>query len=328
MEMKTTYLGLELANPFMPGACPLPDDLDTAKRLEDAGAAALVMRSLFEEQVVREERAVHKALHEPSDGSAEALNYFPAASTFKLGPEEYLEQIRKLKATVSIPVIASMNGTSRGSWLQYATSAEQAGADALELNVYLMAVDPMVPGVAIEEETVAMVKDIKSAVKIPVAVKLSPYYAALPHFVRQLELAGADGVVLFNRFYQPDIDIENLENRRELTLSDSSELLLRLRWLAILSGHTKLSLAASGGVHTAVDALKAVMAGANTVQMVSALLKRGPQYLGTVIKDTRDWLVRHEYESLAQARGSMNLLKTPNPAAYGRANYVEILKSW
>jgi dihydroorotate dehydrogenase (fumarate) len=328
MEMKTTYLGLELANPFMPGACPLADDLGTAKRLEDAGAAALVMRSLFEEQVVREEQAVHKAMTEPSGGSAEALNYFPAASTFKLGPEEYLEQIRKLKASLGIPIIASLNGTSRGSWLQYATSMEQAGADALELNVYLMAVDPMVPGVAIEEETVAMVKDIKSAVKIPVAVKLSPYYAALPHFVRQLELAGADGVVLFNRFYQPDIDIENLENRRELTLSDSSELLLRLRWLAILSGHTKLSLAASGGVHTPADALKAIMAGTDTVQVVSALLKRGPQYLSTLIQDTQDWLERHEYESLAQARGSMNLLKTPNPAAYGRANYVEILKSW
>ncbi len=328
MEMKTTYLGLELANPFMPGACPLPDDLDTARRLEDAGAAALVMRSLFEEQVVREEHAVHKAMNEPSDGSAEALNYFPAAGTFKLGPEEYLEHIRKLKDSLGIPVIASLNGTSRGSWLQYAISTEQAGADALELNVYLMAVDPMVPAVAIEEETAAMVKDVKRAVKIPVAVKLSPYYAALPHFVRQLELAGADGVVLFNRFYQPDIDIENLENRRELVLSDSSELLLRLRWLAILSGHTRLSLAASGGVHTPADALKAIMAGAHTVQVVSALLKRGPQHLGTLIQDTRDWLVRHEYDSLAQARGSMSLRKTPNPAAYGRANYVEILKSW
>lgn len=328
MDMTTRYLGIDLKHPFMPGASPMLDDLDTVKRLEDAGASALVMRSLFEEQIIHEERAVHSAMTQPSDSFAEALSYFPDPDSFKFGPEGILEQIARVKAAVSIPVFASLNGVHRGSWLRYASQMEQAGADALELNVYLLPTDFAVSSKDLEDETVSMVKEVKKTVKIPVAVKLSPYYSSLPHFVRELEAAGADGVVLFNRFYQPDIDIQNLETRRELNLSDSSDLLLRLRHLAILSGRTKMSLAASGGIHTFVDALKAIMAGANGVQLVSALLKRGPQVLGSIIEEVTTWLERHEYESLSQACGSMSLLKTPNPAAYERANYVEILKSW
>ncbi len=329
MDMKTRYLGLELKHPFMPGACPLADELDTVKKLEDAGASALVVRSLFEEQIVAEEMATIDAMEGPADSFAEALSYFPKMDSFKLGPDDYLEHLRKIKSTVGIPVIASLNGTTPGSWLRYATSMEEAGADALELNVYMLATDPEVTGQSLEERTIEMVKSVKSQVKIPVAVKLSPYYSSLANFARNLNDAGADGVVLFNRFYQPDIDVEELEATRELVLSDSSELLLRLRWLGILgAGPFQGSMAASGGVHTTLDAVKAIMCGAHGVQVVSALLKRGPQYLATLIEETEKWLERHEYESLAQMRGSMALDKVSNPAAFERANYVEILKSW
>jgi dihydroorotate dehydrogenase (fumarate) len=328
MDLSTTYLGLRLPHPLMPGASPLADDLDTVRRLEDAGAAALVMRSLFEEQLVMEQMATLKAVDSHAEGFAEAVSFFPTLERFKLGPDEYLEQIQKIKAAVQIPLIASLNGTSPGGWLSFATQIHQAGADALELNVYLLATDPEDSGPAIEQQTIDMLRSIKKAVTIPVAVKLSPYYSALAHFAKQLDQAGADGLVLFNRFYQPDIDVEELEVEHRLSLSDSQELLLRLRWLAIVSGHVESSLAVTGGVHTGLDAIKAVMAGAHGVQIVSALLKQGPAQLTRVRDEMSRWLEEHEYDSLRQAQGSMNLLKCPDPKAFERGNYMEILQSW
>jgi dihydroorotate dehydrogenase (fumarate) len=328
MDLSTTYLGFKLPHPLMPGASPLVDELDTVKQLEDAGAAAIVMHSLFEEQISHEQLGhLHNVeMHEES--FAEALSYFPRPEEYRLGPDRYLEQLRKVKATVRVPVIASLNGTSPAGWLQYAALMEQAGADALELNVYYLATSAWETSAQVEQRTLDAVKVVKQAVKIPVAVKLSPYFSSLANFAHQLDEAGADGLVLFNRFYQPDIDIEELDVVPRLNLSDSSELLLRLRWLAIVSGHVKASLAASGGVHTAPDAIKAVMAGAHAVQIVSALLLDGPRRLKALREEISAWLERHEYESLAQACGSMSHERTPNPQALERANYMRILQSW
>jgi dihydroorotate dehydrogenase (fumarate) len=328
MDLSTQYLGFELPHPFMPGASPLVDDLDTVRRLEDAGAAAIVLHSLFEEQITREQVATTRHLDAPSEGFAEAVTFFPDPPGFVLGPEEYLEQIRRIKAAVSVPVIASLNGTTEGGWLTYARLMENAGADALELNFYYLATDFDESGEILERRTLQMLESVKHGVSIPVAVKLSPFYTSLAWFARRLDEFGADGIVLFNRFYQPDIDVEELAVAPTLRLSDSTELLLRLRWLAILSGRVNASLAVTGGVHTAVDALKAVMAGADAVQVVSALLKHGPERLATLRQEVALWLEEHEYESLAQARGSMNLLRSPDPAAHERANYMQILQSW
>ncbi len=328
MDLSTTYLGFALPHPFLPGASPLVDDLDMVRRLEDAGAAAIVMHSLFEEQITREQLATHGRLESMGGGYAEALSYLPEPPDFALGPNEYLEQIRKIKAAVSIPVIASLNGTTDGGWLTYARLMEQAGADALELNVYALATDFDESSELLEKRVLHMLWSVKSAVHLPVAVKLSPFYTGLAHFARRLDDLGADGLVLFNRFYQPDFDLEALEVKPALRLSDSSELLLRLRWLAILSGRLNASLAVTGGVHTAEDALKAVMAGADVVQVVSALLKGGPERLRKLRQETALWLEEHEYESLAQAKGSLSLLRCPDPGAHERANYMQILQSW
>jgi len=328
MDLSTTYLGFRLPHPFLPGASPLVDDLDTVRRLEDAGAAALVMHSLFEEQIAREQVAVARYLDAPSDSFAEALTYLPNPESFALGPEEYLEQIHKLKAAVSIPVIASLNGSTDGGWLGYSRLMEHAGADALELNVYALATDFDVSSEMIERRTLHMLEAIKNSIGIPVAVKLSPFYTSLPHFARRLAERGADGLVLFNRFYQPDIDVETLEVAPTLRLSDSAELLLRLRWLAILSGRLDTSLAVTGGVHTSLDAVKAIMAGADAIQLVSTLLRHGPEQLAALRRDLALWLEEHEYDSLEQMKGSMNLQRCPNPAAHERANYMTILQSW
>lgn len=328
MDLSTTYMGLHLPHPLMPGASPLVDDLDTVRRLEDAGAAAIVMHSLFEEQIVREQYAtfVHTDYH--ADSSPEAITYFPSPEEFALGPHEYLEQVRRIKGAVRCPVVASLNGTTLGGWLAYARLIERAGADALELNVYALASDPGEDGPTLEGRTLEMLREVKKAVGIPVAIKLSPFYTSLAHFTRALDAAGADGLVLFNRFFQPDIDVEELSVNRSLTLSDSSELPLRLRWLAILSGRVRASLAVTGGVHTDLDAIKAVMTGAHAVQMVSALLRNGPERLLEVRRAIEDWLEAHEYDSLKQAQGSMNLLACPNPKVYERANYMMLLQSW
>lgn len=328
MDLTTTYLGLQLSHPIMPGASPLADDLDSVKKLEDAGASAIVMRSLFEEQILREQLGAQEHIHALEGSHAEALSYLPPTSVFALGPEMYLEQLRKVRAAVAVPVIASLNGTTPGGWVDYARLMEQAGAHALELNLYTIPTDAEESAQAVEDRGIAVVSAVAAVVKIPVAVKLSPFYSSLPHFTKRVAGAGAQGVVLFNRFYQPDIDVEELDVVRALHLSDSSELLLRLRWLAILSGRTKLSLSVSGGVHTALDAVKAMMTGAHSVQVVSALLKRGPGYLRTIIDEVRAWMEEHEYESVAQLTGSMNLERCPEPSAYERGNYMSLLQSF
>ncbi|RMD81293.1 MAG: dihydroorotate dehydrogenase-like protein [Candidatus Dadabacteria bacterium] len=328
MDLTTRYLGLDLEHPLMPGASPMVDDLDTVRKLEDAGAAAIVMHSLFEEQIVGEQLATHRAVDGPAEATAEALSYFPRMDQFALGPDEYLEQIGRIKEAVAIPVIASLNGTTPGGWLEYAKLIEDAGADALELNFYEIATDPNEPAEALEGRVLEILGAVKGAVSIPVALKLSPFYTCFAHFARRLEEKGANGLVVFNRFYQPDIDVDELEVVPVLHLSDSSELLVRLRWLAILSATVGCSLAVTGGVHTGIDAIKAVMCGAHAVQMVSALLRHGPGHLAKVRAEMAAWLEEHEYESLAQARGSMGLDRCPNPRAYERGNYVRMLQSW
>lgn len=328
MNLSTGYLGIELPHPFMPGASPLADDLDSVRRLEDAGAAAIVMRSLFEEQITGEQLALHNLLDYPAGASPEAMSYLPDPEEFVLGPGEYLEQVRRVKQAVRIPVIASLNGTTRGGWLGFARLIEQAGADALELNVYQLPTDLGANGADLERETVAMLRAVKSSLAIPVAVKLSPFYTALSGFARELDEVGADGLVLFNRFYQADLDPEELEVERTLHLSTSAELLLRLRWLAILSGRLGASLAVSGGVHSAIDAVKAILAGAHAVQVVSALLQHGPEHLMTLRRQVAEWMEAHGYGSFAEMRGALSLERCPDPKAYERANYMAILQSW
>ncbi len=328
MDLTTTWLGLKLPHPFMPGASPMVDDLDVVRRLEDAGASAIVMHSLFEEQITREQIGTIEAMEIHAGAFAEALSYFPEPEDFRLGPETYLEQIRRIKLAVKLPVIASLNGITLGGWLEYAQKIEQAGADALELNVYYLAAKSWEAGSLVERRILEMVHAVKTGVKIPVAVKLSPFFSSLGHFASELDRLKVDGLVLFNRFYQPDLNPEEMEVVPSLVLSDSSELLLRLRWLAILAGRVKAGLAASGGVHTGLDAVKAVMTGADAVQMVSAILRRGPKQLAAVRQEFTNWMEQHEYESLAQMKGSMSLLKSPDPASFERANYMRILQSF
>lgn len=327
MDLSTKYLGIDLPHPLMPGASPLAYDLSSVKRLEDAGAAAIVMPSLFEEQLLREQLATNDSMTSHNESFAEALDYFPDNEDFKLGPDEYLEKVRAIKSQTSLPVIASLNGMNGGQWLDYAKLIEQAGADALELNVYYVAMDAAETSEILENRAVDMVKQVKASTKLPLAVKLSPFYTSMVHMADRLVNAGADALVIFNRFYQPDINVEELDVTR-INLSSESELLLRLRWLAILSCRVNVSLAVTGGVHNEIDVVKSVMAGADAVQMVSALLQKGPEHLTTVREDLERWLIEHEYESLDQARGSMNLENCPNPAAYERANYIQVLQSW
>lgn len=328
MDLSTDYLGLRLPHPFMPGSSPLVDDLDMVKKLEDAGAAAIVMHSLFEEQIVGEELAMYDAVQSPAESYPEALSYLPDPEEFALGTHEYLEQITRIKATVSIPVIASLNGTTPASWIEYARLMQQAGADALEINVYDLATDPLETGEDVEQRAIDVVTAIREAVRIPIAVKLSPFYSSLANLARRLERAGANGLVLFNRFYQPDIDIEELEVVPKLYLSSPNELLLRLRWLAILASQFPGSLAVTGGVPNAADAIKAIMAGAHAVQMVSVLLRRGPETLVRIRADVERWLQVHEYASLKQMQGSMSYARTANPKAFERANYMRVLQGW
>ena len=328
MDLRTKYLGLELAHTLMPGGSPMADDLDTVRRLEDAGAAAIVMHSLFEEQLTGEQLATHAALEASTESYGESLSFLPSISDFRLGPEEYLEQIRKIKQLVKVPVIASLNGATLGGWLGYAKMMAEAGADALELNVYQLATDPEESAQALEQRTLAVVRAVTEAVSIPVAVKLSPFYTSTANFARQLVAAGAAGLVLFNRFYQSDIDIEELDVKPQLRLSDSSELLLRLRWIAILSGRVNASFAVTGGVHSAVDVVKAVMSGAHGVQLVSALLRHGPYYLKFILDDLNRWLEEHEIGSLDEIRGNMSLERCPDPRQLERTNYMRVLASW
>ena len=328
MDLSTEYLGLKLAHPIVAGAGPLADSLDGVRRLEDAGAAAIVLRSLFEEQITREQMSEHHNLDSHAESFAEATSYFPSPHAFALGPFEYLDHLRRVKAAVRIPVMASLNGATPGGWIEYARLMEQAGADALELNLYRISTDPDTTGERIERDAIDMVRAVKSAVAIPVAVKLSPFYTSIANIARALDHAGADGLVLFNRFYQPDIDADDLTATRTLHLSDSSELRLRLHWMAILSGRVKASLAVTGGVHTALDVVKATMAGAHVTQTVSALLRRGPDHLRTLFDDLEAWMHKHDWDSLTAMRGNMNLARVPDPDAYERANYMLVLQSW
>lgn len=328
MDLSTRYLGLTLAHPLMTGASPMVDRLDLVKRLEDAGASAITMHSLFEEQIAMEQRATAHHMEVHAESYAEALSYFPDPSDYNLGPDEYLEQIRRIKAAVDLPVIASLNGSTGRGWIEYARMMEQAGADALELNVYYLATDVDETGLAIEDRVVAISRSVKEAVAMPVAVKLSPFFSSIANVAKRLEEARLDGLVLFNRFYQPDIDVETLEVAPRLRLSDPSELLLRVRWLAILSGRLQMDLACSGGVHSGLDAIKAVMAGACGVQLVSTLLHHGPDQLKKIREEMVRWMEDHEYESVQQMLGSMSLLRCPDPAAFERANYTRILQTW
>ncbi|HZV07615.1 MAG TPA: dihydroorotate dehydrogenase-like protein [Gemmataceae bacterium] len=327
MDLSTTYMGFKLPHPLIPGASPMVDNLDTVRRLEDAGAPLLVMHSLFEEQIVNEELYFTRAIEHTDHAAAEAMSYFPQPAEFALGTDEYLEQIYLLKRVVSVPVIASLNGTTEGGWLAYAGLIEQAGADGLELNIYDLAANPDETGEQVESRALRVVQAVRDTLTIPIAVKLSPFYSSIANFAKQLDNFNVNALVLFNRFYQPDIDIEELRTLR-VNLSTASDLLLRLRWLALLHGKVRASLAATGGVHTAADAIKAVMAGADGVQIVSALLQRGPAYLKEVREGMAHWLEEHAYDSLAQMRGSMSLARCADPKAYERANYMRLLQSW
>ena len=328
MDLSTTYLGLKLPHPIMPGASPMVDKIDLVKRMEDAGASAIVMHSLFEEQLMREELATYHHVDVHVESFAEAMTFLPRPDEFNLGPDQYLEQLVRIKQSVDLPVIASLNGFTSGGWIRHAKLMQDAGANALELNVYYLATNPDETGEEVEQRTIDILKAVKQAVSIPVSIKLSPFFSSMANMARRLDEAGADGLVLFNRFYQPDIDVESLEVEPTLRLSDSSELNLRLRWLAVVSGHVRASLAVSGGVHNHLDAVKAVMTGAHAVQVVSGILQQGPDVIRRIREGLTQWLEEHEYDSLEQMRGSMNLLRCPDPSMFERANYIRILQGY
>lgn len=328
MDLSTTYMGLKLKNPLVASASPLSRHVDVVRQLEDAGTAAVVMYSLFEEQINHEIRELDYFLTAHSEGHAEALSYFPEPETYNnLHAEDYLEHIQRLKQAVDIPIIASLNGVSSGGWMRYARSMEEAGADAIELNIYYIAANPEVSAQQVEQMYLLDVSTVKEQVNIPVAVKLSPYFSALANMAKKLDHAGADALVLFNRFYQPDIDLENLEVVPNLTLSTSNEIRLPLRWIAILYGRVNASLAATSGVHTAEDVLKLLMAGADVTMLCSALLKEGPGKIAQILNDMIDWMESHEYESVEQMKGSMSYKNVAEPAAFERANYIRVLQS-
>ncbi len=325
MDLRTTYLGMPLPHPLIVGAGPLGDDLDTVKALEDAGAAMLVLRSLYEEEITGEQMDAFIDEESHADSFAEA-NSFAPSPTSSLGPDEYLEHLRRVKAAVHIPVIASLNGVTPGGWISFARLLEDAGADGLELHLYHAASDMTTSAADVERQSIDIVREVKRSIRIPVAVKLAPLLTAFAHFARQLDEAGANGLVLFTRFHRIDLDIKELEVIRTLPLSDSSELPLRLRGTAALAGRVKASLAITGGIHTAVDVVKATMAGAHATQMVSALLRHGPSHLTTVRRDLEAWMQEHEWNALSDMRGNMSFERIPDPAAYERANFRMALR--
>jgi dihydroorotate dehydrogenase (fumarate) len=327
-DLSTSYLGLRLRNPLVASAGPLTQDLDNVRRLEDAGLAAVVLHSLFEEQIELEANHLDRFLSGGAESYAEALTYFPDMSGYNIGPEAYLEHIRRLKRAVEIPIVASLNGVSAGGWTRYARLMEEAGADALELNVYYLPTRGETTGAKVEQEIVDLVRQVRFGIRIPVAVKLGPYFSSLPNLARRLDEAGASGLVLFNRFYQPDFDLESLEVVPTLTLSNPYELLLRLHWVAILYGHVQADLAVTGGVHSAGDVLKSMMAGARVAMMTSCLLKDGIPHAAAVRHDLLRWMEEHEYESIRQMQGSMSCQCVSNPTAFERANYMKVLSSY
>jgi dihydroorotate dehydrogenase (fumarate) len=328
IDLSTTYLGMKLKNPLVVSPSPLCQNVDNLKRMEEAGAAAVVLHSLFEEQLTFESQQLNANLCRGEHTDAEAANYFPEMSDYKMGPEAYLEHLAKAKKAVNIPVIGSLNGVSTGGWVKFAKRIEEAGADALELNVYFIPTSIDMTGNYVREMHEQLVRDVKSKVSIPVAVKISPYFSAMANFARSLSEAGADGLVMFNRFYQPDFDLDNLEVVTNLKLSSSNSLLLRLRWVAILYGRIKADLAITGGVHTGDDVIKSMMAGAKVAMMTSALLKYGIGHLSTVQKCVVKWMEEHEYESIELMQGSMSQKSVAEPAAFERANYMRVLTSY
>ena len=325
IDLTTRYLGLSLASPLVASASPLGERLDTLCRLEDAGAAAVVLPSLFEEQITLESHQLDQHLSAGAESYAEAVSYFPDLHTYQLGPDTYLEHVHRAKRRLGIPIIGSLNGVSTGGWIDHARLIQEAGADALELNVYYIPTDPAMTGADVEQMYLELVRDVKASLTLPVAVKLGHAFTAMANVARRLDAAGADGLVLFNRFYQPDFDLEALEVRPHLTLSSSWELLLRLHWVAIIFGHVRADLAVTGGVHTADDVLKAMMAGARVAMMASALLQRGVEHLGRVRADLLTWMEAHDYESIRQMQGSMSYRAVREPSAFERANYMKVL---
>jgi dihydroorotate dehydrogenase (fumarate) len=328
IDLTTTYLGLSLKSPLVASASPLCDSAEKIRRLEDAGISAVVLPSLFEEQIELESQAVNSDLMRGEESSSESLSYLPELHNYNLGPDQYLELIHKAKHSAAIPVIASLNGISPGGWVRYAKLMEQAGASAIELNIYAIETDLHRSAANLEQSSCELVRRVKESVRIPVAVKLSPYFSAMANMAKHVDNACADGLVLFNRFYQPDIDIENREVVPCLTLSTSQELPLRLHWTAILYGHVSSNIAVTGGVHTASDVLKSIMAGAHVAMMTSALIQNGVEHAGHVLKEMQRWMEEHEYESVRQMRGNMSRRSVPDPSAYDRGNYMKVLSSY
>lgn len=325
MDLTTKYLGINLKNPIVPSASPLSRSLDSMKRLEDSGASAIVMYSLFEEEIVHESAELDHYLHYGTESFAEALTYMPSAAEYNLEPDAYIDLLRKAKESLSIPVIPSLNGITSGGWIKYAKYFEEAGADAVELNVYYIPTDPRLTSRDVEERYLDVLTAVRDSVKIPIAVKLSPYFSSLSNVVEKIVKAGANGLVMFNRFYQPDIDLNQLEVVPGVTLSDSTANRLPMRWIAIFYGRLKASLAATSGIHTAEDVLKLVMAGADVTMMCSALLQHGPGHIQKVLTDLNKWMEEHEYVSIEQMKGSMSQKSVADPAAFERANYVKAL---
>lgn len=328
IDLSTGYLGLKLRSPLMASSSPFCKEVGNVLRLEDAGASAVVLHSLFEEQIQVESGELDRYLTEGTESFGEALNYFPEMASYNLGPEPYLNHLRKVKESVDIPVIGSLNGVSTGGWIRYAQMMEQAGADALELNIYYLPTDMEMTSAKVEEIYFDLVSHVKASVRIPVAVKLGSQFTAFAHTAKRLDEAGADALVLFNRFYQPDFDLETLEVSPNLVLSDSSELRLRLHWVGVLYNRIRPDLAITGGVHTAEDVLKGVMAGARVTMMTSALLRHGIDYMAKVEEDLIDWMEEHEYESIRQMRGSLSSQAVAEPAAFQRANYMKVLSGY
>ena len=328
MDLTTTYMGLKLKNPIVPSASPLSETVDSIKQLEDAGASAVVLYSLFEEQIVHEANTLDFYLTQKTESFAEALNYFPQKNDFKLGPDEYLEHIRKAKQAVNIPVIASLNGVSVGGWMKYAKSIQEAGADGLELNVYYIPTDPILPGSQVEQIYINNLKAVKENLSIPVAVKMSPYFSSMANMAKKLDDAGADALVMFNRFYQPDFDLDNLEVIPNLTLSSKWELRLPLRWIAILFGKVKANMAATSGVHDYEDVIKVMMAGGDVAMVCSELLRHGTGRISQMLEGMQRWMEEKEYISVEQMKGSMSQKSVAEPAAFERANYMKMLQSY
>jgi dihydroorotate dehydrogenase (fumarate) len=328
VDLSTTYMGLKLKNPLVASPSPLMESVDNIRRLEDAGAAAVVLHSLFEEQITLMSHDLDRFLSHGAESQAEAENYFPNMTDYNLGPDGYLNHLREAKQAVSIPVIGSLNGVWMGDWTRYARKIEQAGADGIELNVYYIPTDLDLSGGQVEQAYLDLVNDVKSSIGIPVAVKLSPFFSSIANMARRFDTVGADALVLFNRFYQPDFDLETLDVVPNLTLSDSSELRLRLRWVAILCGHIRADMAITGGVHSADDVLKAMMAGANIAMMTSALLDHGIPHVTSVLNDLNLWMEEHDYQSIRQMQGSMSQRAVAEPAAFERANYMKVLRSY